>query len=72
MSTIAQNEEDDETFEKIKRGFRVNHMQMKNGENGEVMWEVKSWDLIYINTLNSLFNKVFYYLIDKYFIYIII
>ena len=45
MSTIAQNEEEDETFEKIKRGFRVNHMQMKNGENGEVMWEVKSWDL---------------------------
>ena len=45
MSTIAQNEEDDETFEKIKRGFRVNHMQMKNGENGEVMWEVNSWDL---------------------------
>ena len=45
MSTIAQNEEDDEEFEKIKRGFRVNHMQMKNGENGEVMWEVKSWDL---------------------------
>ena len=45
MSTIAQNEEDDETFEKIKKGFRVNHMQMKNGENGEVMWEVNSWDL---------------------------
>ena len=45
MSTIAQNEEDDETFEKIKKGFRVNHMQMKNGENGEIMWEVKSWDL---------------------------
>ena len=45
MSTIAQNEEDDEEFEKIKRGFRVNHMQMKNGENGEVMWEVNSWDL---------------------------
>ena len=45
MSNIAQNEEEDETFEKIKKGFRVNHMQMKNGENGEVMWEVKSWDL---------------------------
>ncbi len=45
MSTIAQNEEDDESFEKIKKGFKVNHMQMKNGENGEIMWEVKSWDL---------------------------
>ena len=45
MSTVAQNEEDDETFEKIKKGFKVNHMQMKNGENGQVMWEVNSWDL---------------------------
>ena len=45
MSNIAQNEEDEEEFLKIKKGFRVNHMQMKNGENGEVMWEVKSWDL---------------------------
>ena len=45
MSTVAQNEEDDETFEKIKKGFKVNHIQMKNGENGQVMWEVNSWDL---------------------------
>ena len=45
MSNVAQNEEEDETFQKIKKGFRVNHMQMKNGENGEVMWEVNSWDL---------------------------
>ena len=45
MSKEAQNEEDDETFEKIKKGFKVNHIQMKNGENGQVMWEVNSWDL---------------------------
>ena len=45
MSTTAQNGEDEEIFDKIKKGFKVNHMQMKNGENGEVMWEVKSWDL---------------------------
>ena len=45
MSNVAQNEEDDETFEKIKKGFKVNHIQMKNGENGQVMWEVNSWDL---------------------------
>ena len=45
MSTIAQNDEEEESFDKIKNGFRLNHMQMKNGENGEVMWEVKSWDL---------------------------
>ena len=45
MSTVAQNEEDDETFEKIKKGVKVNHIQMKNGENGQVMWEVNSWDL---------------------------
>ena len=45
MSNIAQKEEDDEDFNKIKNGFKVNHIQMKNGETGEVMWEVKSWDL---------------------------
>ena len=45
MSTIAQKEEDDEIFNKIKNGFKVNHIQMKNGETGDVMWEVKSWDL---------------------------
>ena len=45
MSTIAQNDEEEQSFDKIKKGFRLNHMQMKNGENGEVMWEVKSWDL---------------------------
>ena len=45
MSTIAQNDEEEESFDKIKKGFRLNHMQMKNGENGEIMWEVKSWDL---------------------------
>ena len=46
MSTVAQKEEeDDETFNKIKNGFKVNHIQMKNGETGDVMWEVKSWDL---------------------------
>ncbi len=45
MSNIAQKEEDDEDFNKIKNGFKVNHIQMKNGETGDVMWEVKSWDL---------------------------
>ena len=45
MSTIPQKEEDDEKFDKIKAGFRVNHMQMKDGDNGKLMWEVKSWDL---------------------------
>ena len=45
MSTTAQIEEDDEKFNKIKEGFRVNHMQMKDGDNGKVMWEKKSWDL---------------------------
>ena len=23
----------------------MNHMQMKNGDTGEVMWQVNSWDL---------------------------
>ncbi len=50
MSTLAQNdeleeEEDSEEFAKLKRGFRVNHMQMKNGDTGEIMWQANSWNL---------------------------
>ena len=45
MSTTPQIEEDDDKFLKIKQGFKVNHMQMKDGENGKVMWEKKEWDL---------------------------
>ena len=48
MSTLAQNDqEEDEIIElsRMKKGFKVNHMQMKNGDTGEVMWQVNSWDL---------------------------
>ena len=46
MSTTPQiGDDDDEKFNKIKEGFKVNHMQMKDGNNGKVMWEVNSWDL---------------------------
>ena len=48
MSTLTQNDqEEDEIIElsKMKKGFKVNHMQMRNGDTGEVMWQVNSWDL---------------------------
>ena len=48
MSALAQDDKTDEDSPelfKLKKGFRVNHMQMKNGETGEVMWQVNSWDL---------------------------
>ena len=48
MSTLAQNDqEEDEIIElsRMKKGFKVNHMQMRNGDTGEVMWQVNSWDL---------------------------
>ena len=48
MSTLAQNDENDDDFlelSKLKKGFRVNHMLMKNGDTGEIMWRVNSWDL---------------------------
>ena len=45
MSTTPQIDDEDDNFLKIKEGFKVNHMQMRDGENGKVMWEVKSWDL---------------------------
>ena len=58
MSTIAQNDEEEESFDKIKKGFRLNHMQMKNGENGEVMWEVKSWDLTKENHIENITKEL--------------
>ena len=46
MSNKAQiDDEEDEAFQKIKDGFTVNYMQMRDGSKGRVMWEVKSWDL---------------------------
>ena len=45
MSTTPQIDDEDENFLKIKEGFKVNHMQMRDGDNGKVMWEVGSWDL---------------------------
>ena len=30
---------------KIKQGLKINHMQMKDGTNGKVLWESKDWDL---------------------------
>ena len=48
MSVSAQNDQDEEYFQelsRLKKGFKVNHMQMRNGDTGEVMWQVNSWDL---------------------------
>ena len=47
MSTLAQNDQEEEIIElsRMKKGFKVNHMQMRNGDTGEVMWQVNSWDL---------------------------
>ena len=33
-----------EKIEKIKKGLTINHMQMKDGSNGKVLWECKKWD----------------------------
>ena len=44
-SKNVQISENDELYKKIKSGFRINQMQMKDGENGRIMWESKNWDL---------------------------
>ena len=43
MSLKAQIS-DDETFEKIKSGFKINLIQMKDGDSGKMMWDCKDWD----------------------------
>ena len=41
----VDNTELDEKLLKIKQGLKINHMQMKDGTNGKVLWESKDWDL---------------------------
>lgn len=36
---------DEEQLEKIKNGLKINHLQMKDGSNGKVLWECNKWDL---------------------------
>ena len=36
---------EDESFEKIKSGFKINLIQMKDGDSGKMMWDCKDWDL---------------------------
>jgi retinal rod rhodopsin-sensitive cGMP 3',5'-cyclic phosphodiesterase subunit delta len=31
--------------QKIKDGFKINYMKMKDGTNGNVLWECKEWDI---------------------------
>ena len=35
---------EDESFEKIKSGFKINLIQMKDGDSGKMMWDCKDWD----------------------------
>ena len=44
MSLIPEISED-ESFEKIKNGFKINLIQMKDGDSGKMMWDCKDWDL---------------------------
>ena len=43
MSLIPEISED-ESFEKIKNGFKINLIQMKDGDSGKMMWDCKDWD----------------------------
>jgi retinal rod rhodopsin-sensitive cGMP 3',5'-cyclic phosphodiesterase subunit delta len=48
---MSESEQSDNTeikltnLQKIKKGFKINSMKMKNGENGKVLWECKEWDM---------------------------
>jgi retinal rod rhodopsin-sensitive cGMP 3',5'-cyclic phosphodiesterase subunit delta len=36
--------ENEKIIEQIKNGFKINFMKMKNGDSGEVLWEVNNFD----------------------------
>jgi len=35
----------EEEKEKLTQGFKINYMKMKDGDNGEVLWESFNWDV---------------------------
>lgn len=35
-----------EIIEKIKKGFKINFLKMKDGTNGKIMWETTNFDLL--------------------------
>jgi retinal rod rhodopsin-sensitive cGMP 3',5'-cyclic phosphodiesterase subunit delta len=41
-------------LQKIREGFKINSMRMKDGSNGKVMWECKEWDLSQQNNTENL------------------
>ncbi len=48
------NDIENEQLTKIKNGFRINSMRMKDGSTGKAMWECNSFDLNAENTEESL------------------
>jgi len=36
---------DQAKLESICKGFKINHMKMKDGSNGKIMWEKSDWNL---------------------------
>ena len=48
VNNQPQNSETTPTLskiQKIKEGFKINSMKMKDGSNGKVMWNCSEWDL---------------------------
>ena len=44
--------------QKIREGFKINSMRMKDGRNGIVMWECKEWDLSKLNKEENLPKEI--------------
>lgn len=42
---LLEEELDLSKLDKIKEGFKINFMKMKDGSNGKVMWETSNFDL---------------------------
>jgi retinal rod rhodopsin-sensitive cGMP 3',5'-cyclic phosphodiesterase subunit delta len=42
----------------IKSGFKINHMKMKNGENGETLWSCEEYNLEDENTSQNLPKEI--------------
>jgi len=43
---------------KLREGFKINFMKMKNGEDSKVLWECKEWDLKVENKTQNLPKEI--------------
>lgn len=45
LENLEDNYISEEELDRVKSGFKINHLKMKDGDNGIVMWDTSNFDL---------------------------